>query len=78
MQDDAAYKLDVVMAHAEDTLGRLAHQGKDFRQDVVQCFCSVLDQLPVFSHANRKVCILQLFHLWFECIDLLHQGAQFL
>ena len=77
VQDYAAYELYVKVAHAKRSLGCLANQGKDLRQDAVQGLGPFLHGLPVFSHALGKFLVRKLFNFGFKGIYLLHQGAQF-
>ena len=55
MQDHAARQLDVILTLAQHPLGRLAHDGEGFRQDLVQAFAIAQTVAESVSHHPQLV-----------------------
>ncbi len=72
VQHHAALELDVEMALAQGTLGRLAHGGEGFDQKVVDGF-ALGQALAEFSGPGAQLLVGELGQLRLECVDLRHR-----
>ena len=72
VQDHAADELHVEMAHVEHALGRLAHDGKGFRQQIVQCLALGKTLLELRSLGTQCL-VRQRGNLGLEHVDALYR-----
>jgi len=73
VQNDAAYELNVEMAHVQGSLANFPHGCKCFRKNVVQGFPGG-EAVAEFWSQFRQFDIGTACHLRFQVVDLLHDG----